>query len=709
MLRNSISSITLAIILSCGVIPVQVVQAAPGDVYVTPTGSDVNACDTPATPCATINAAIGKAGPGDTVYVAAGTYTGTGDPIISLNQDVAISGGWDLTFTSQVGLSTLDGQDQGMVIYGGSNCISPGYVTASLDRLKIVNGYGANGGGNIYVYCTALTLTNSEVSGGNASGVMGGGAILSGSGSAITIINSLIANNWADGANEKTAISSIGSLTLINTTVSGDERHGASGIAIWSTTGPLVLRNTTITGYAMGLQVSGSQTTIDNSVLFGSGQVDCTVMFPYPDTVTFTGRNIIGAQTGCGPNPSDLVGPTADPGLGVLQDNGGLTATHAVAAAGPAHGAGLTCTPTQDQRGAARPAACTLGAFEPLLDVHKTVAGTFEPGGTVTYTIRIGSAGATPRTGAVLTDTLPAPLLAVPGSATASAGIVALTGNTLSWSGDADTTTPAVLAVQAVVDPTAPGQVIANTAIAEWQGYREPSNRAVFAAHRMQYLPSLASQYCGDFADDFSNPNSGWPAFEDTLRKLEYTGGEYRLTTRRSGFFFLIGAPTCGRTNYSVQADMHWVGAPGGDIGLYFGDDNAYIYLFSIDTLTSEFFLVRGNPDNTSVLVARQISTAIHTGTTTNQLRVEYRPGSFVLRINGSVVLSSTNFTSNAISWAGLLGAPYINQPNVDARFDNFSVVRLPEVGATSLVDASADAMILTDRTLWPLEQTRRH
>ena len=53
-----------------------------------------------------------------------------------------------------------------------------------------------------------------------------------------------------------------------------------------------------------------------------------------------------------------------DPMLGALGDNGGASPTMLPAATGPAHGAGVTCPPT-DQRGMPRPAtACTSGSVE---------------------------------------------------------------------------------------------------------------------------------------------------------------------------------------------------------------------------------------------------------------------------------------------------------------------------------------------------------
>ena len=55
---------------------------AAGPWYVAPGGNDSNSCLSTAEPCATINVAIGKAFGGDTIYVATGTYTSTGDEVV---------------------------------------------------------------------------------------------------------------------------------------------------------------------------------------------------------------------------------------------------------------------------------------------------------------------------------------------------------------------------------------------------------------------------------------------------------------------------------------------------------------------------------------------------------------------------------------------------------------------------------------------------
>jgi hypothetical protein len=80
------------------------------------------------------------------------------------------------------------------------------------------------------------------------------------------------------------------------------------------------------------------------------------------------GYNLVGNSSDCSFSPSigDLIG--IDPGLGLLQDNGGPTWTHGLLSGSPAIDAGSSdCPePATDQRGVGRPqgSACDIGAFE---------------------------------------------------------------------------------------------------------------------------------------------------------------------------------------------------------------------------------------------------------------------------------------------------------------------------------------------------------
>jgi len=62
---------------------------------------------------------------------------------------------------------------------------------------------------------------------------------------------------------------------------------------------------------------------------------------------------------------------STDPLLGTLQDNGGLTFTHALLPSSQAiNGGDNTGCPSTDQRGVPRPqgAACDIGSYELILD-----------------------------------------------------------------------------------------------------------------------------------------------------------------------------------------------------------------------------------------------------------------------------------------------------------------------------------------------------
>lgn len=212
-------------------------------------------------------------------------------------------------------------------------------------------GGGGFGGGLCVLGASTLTLNNDTLSG-NKTGNGGGGMLISGSG----------------GPGGGIALFA-GSLTLNNVTVTENSTGtgpsallggGPGGGVLQGVTGTLSLRNTILANNTVG---SG-----------GSGP-DCN------GSVTSNGFNLLGDNTGCtfsgtdGVNGDDVGtgGSPIDPKLGILQDNGGPTETHALEVGSPAVDTGddATCE-TTDQRGDSRPAdgdlsgtsICDKGSFE---------------------------------------------------------------------------------------------------------------------------------------------------------------------------------------------------------------------------------------------------------------------------------------------------------------------------------------------------------
>ena len=231
------------------------VARAAGPWYVAPGGNDGNLCDSPTAPCATINGAIGKATGGDTIYVAMGSYTyydpnpypPPGGNVVSINKDIILSGGWDVAFTAQNGISTIDGEDARRGIYVDSG------VTANVDHFTIQHGYtyvdtyDGNGGG---IYNSgSLTLINSSVSHNTASG--GGGGIYASGGSSTAIMDSRIYANTADDSQG-------GGITL---------RSGSD----LSMSRSWVVGNSAIHQDAGGISIANdSSTYIENSIIAGN-------------------------------------------------------------------------------------------------------------------------------------------------------------------------------------------------------------------------------------------------------------------------------------------------------------------------------------------------------------------------------------------------------------------------------------------------------
>lgn len=344
---------------------------ASGPWYVATTGNDiVNDCLTPSTPCANINSVLAKPGftDGDTIRAAIGTYYGSGSVVLLLNRSVNVYGGWDATFTTQNGMSTIDGQGvlRCVLANSGANVV--------IDRLVIQNGSAAGGGG-IFNSGAMVSIQNSIVRNNSGGTAWNGGGGIKNDGN-MSISNSSIISNTALEAGG--GILSTGILTVTNATISGNSGPGGFGGGIKITSGTLVLSNSTLsnnTAYSGGGIYLGwpSRALLQNSIVAGNiglqDASECNMASIFTTRYNMFGYSRIGScQSGVGGN--DLINVPAL--LGPLQYNGGLTPTHALFPSSPAINGGDPegCTDSDgnplssDQRGMPRVGRCDIGAYE---------------------------------------------------------------------------------------------------------------------------------------------------------------------------------------------------------------------------------------------------------------------------------------------------------------------------------------------------------
>ena len=237
-----------------------------GSVTSSGTGTESN-------PYKTLSSAISKARDGDTIYIAPGTYTGSGNVKLTISKAVTIER-W-----GNSGEVIFDGQNSNYFFTLNSNVV--------LSSLTFQNGKNSNGGA-LVIKSNSLII---DCTFKDNQATSWGGAIDMNPGSA-TIINSKFINNYAasgGGAISKAAVS----LNVINSVFT--DNHGGRGGAINSGNtgahlyvGGSTFQNNWATNYGGALAFDGTgdikdSVFINNSACLGGGAV---YMWDYVHSIT---------------------------------------------------------------------------------------------------------------------------------------------------------------------------------------------------------------------------------------------------------------------------------------------------------------------------------------------------------------------------------------------------------------------------------------
>ena len=216
-----------------------------------------------------------------------------------------------------------------------------------------------------------------------------GGAIAASGGTPVTLTDSAVVGNRADGSGG--GLNVPGPLSLTNVTVSGNTatESGGGGLQV-SAAGTLVMDHVTVTNnvgiadgstsgglHAGGVAFAGSTATVHNTIVAGNTENSTVENVPncqinVGSTFTSNGGNVFGTLGTCSftTTTGDEVN-VPDAGLAVLDDYGGPTLTHALLAGSTAIDNGVATCAAADQRGftrAGQGTTCDAGAYERLND-----------------------------------------------------------------------------------------------------------------------------------------------------------------------------------------------------------------------------------------------------------------------------------------------------------------------------------------------------
>lgn len=291
----------------------------------------------------TIQDAINAANNGDSVVVAAGTYTeninftgkaitvtSSGGPkttIIDGNQAGPVA-----TFaTSETTASVLNG----FTLENGTSTFNSGYdgggvyisgASPTITKNIIQNNTACNGGGGIAVEFGSPVIKGNRIIGNSQSGcsggIGGGGISISGAASAQVIGNEIGSNTWP-GSGAGISLFAAGTPTIANNIVYGNNTEGGAGggIAMVNDSAAIVVQNLFFanmaaegTGiYFLVPEGASPPVFVNNTVIAGTGATEGTAVFAggFDDQVQFynnvllgmSGENAVYCDSTYDPNP----------------------------------------------------------------------------------------------------------------------------------------------------------------------------------------------------------------------------------------------------------------------------------------------------------------------------------------------------------------------------------------------------------------------
>jgi predicted GH43/DUF377 family glycosyl hydrolase len=189
------------------------------------------------------------------------------------------------------------------------------------------------------------------------------------------------------------------------------------------------------------------------------------------------------------------------------------------------------------------------------------------------------------------------------------------------------------------------------------------------------YLPAVLKSYsvCAPlFADDFSDPGSGWSTGNNPVMSYQYLDGEYRILVKSALGGGWVYSPFAAPADYVLEASMRYASMVGGNGGLFFDAVDAGHHYYYALTTNGYYSLWKLSETNTA-LINWTVASGYNPYPQANRLGVVRHDGEIGLYLNGQFLASVSDSSYYGGAHVGLRAAG-IGSPSVDVRFDDFEV-----------------------------------
>lgn len=160
---------------------------------------------------------------------------------------------------------------------------------------------------------------------------------------------------------------------------------------------------------------------------------------------------------------------------------------------------------------------------------------------------------------------------------------------------------------------------------------------------------------------------SEWVRKDSTFGNTEYTGGEFFMSSKQKGYYYVVAAPAEYKTELATTSvTVRNVDNASSSLGygLVFHSDPKPLqkgYAFIIDTNREKYRVARHEPGNEIDVINWTDSSAIKGGTQENVLEVRDKPERIELYINGEMVTSIKNTYGYKGGVVGLYSGDAVN------------------------------------------------